>query len=317
MPGVIELEGLSVRFGKVEALRNLSGSFSGRAIGLLGPNGAGKTTLIHTLLGFHRPSAGSARVFGHDVRRNDKAARALIGYMPERDSFIAGMSAVRFVRMMGELSGLPPAQALERAHEALFYVGLGEARYRMLETYSLGMKQRAKLAQALVHGPKLLFLDEPTNGLDPPGRERMIKLIKNVRDAGDVHVILSSHLLRDVEECCEEVLILKDGKIARYCNLEEERRANRKFLELEIAGDVDAYVAAVRTLGCESARAGKRRIKMVLPPELRIRELYRLAAEQRAQIRHLDYKKDSLQDIFLKAMDLDPLGDADHGRLRA
>ncbi len=305
MQPVIELDGLSVRFGKLQALRELTGAFSGRAIGLLGPNGAGKTTLIHTLLGFYEPSAGTGRIFGQDIRRNDKAARSLIGYMPERDSFISGMSAVRFVRMMAELSGLPPAQALERAHEALFYVGLGEARYRMLESYSLGMKQRAKLAQALVHGPRVLFLDEPTNGLDPPGRERMISLIKDIRDSGDVHVILSSHLLRDVEDCCEEVLILKDGAIARYCNLEEERRTNRKFLELELAGDVDTYVASVEALGCESARHGKRRLKLILPPDLPIRELYRLAAEQNIQIRHLDYKKDSLQDIFLKAMDLD------------
>ncbi len=311
---IIELEGLTVRFGKVEALRNLTGSFTGRAIGLLGPNGAGKTTLIHTLLGFYEPASGTGKILGRDIHRQDKEARGLIGYMPERDSFIAGMSAVRFVRKMGELSGLPKEQALERAHEVLFYVGLGEARYRPLESYSLGMKQRAKLAQALVHGPRLVFLDEPTNGLDPPGRERMIQLIKDIRDSGQVHVILSSHLLRDVEECCEEVLILKAGEIVQYTNLEDERRANRKFLELEIAGDADAYVAAVAALGCESARASRRRIKMVLPPELEIRALYEVARDQQVQIRHLDYKRNSLQDIFLKAMDIESLGDAANGR---
>jgi ABC-2 type transport system ATP-binding protein len=302
MQPVIELENLSVRFGKVEALKNLSGAFSGRAIGLLGPNGAGKTTLIHALLGFYEPATGTGRIFGNDVRHQDKAARALIGYMPERDAFIAGMSTVRFLRLMAELSGVPPSQALERAHEALYYVGLGEARYRPLESYSLGMKQLAKLAQALVHGPKLLFLDEPTNGLDPPHRERMIRLIKEIRDTGEVHVILSSHLLRDVEECCEEVLILKDGEIAHFCNLEEERRANLKFLDLEIRGDSERYVASIEKLGCECALQAKRRIKVVLPPELEIRQLYELAREQGVQIRHLDYKKDSLQDIFLKAM---------------
>ena len=300
---VIEFEGLSVQFGKIRALDDLRGSFSGRSIGLLGPNGAGKTTLIHTLLGFYTPSAGTARVFGNDIRHQPREARALIGYMPERDSFISGMSAVRFVRMMAELSGLPPKQALERTHEALYYVGLGEARYRPIESYSLGMKQLAKLAQALVHGPKLLFLDEPTNGLDPPARERMIHLIREIRDTGDVHVILSSHLLRDVEECCEEVLILKDGRIAYHCNLEEERRANRKFLELEIrAEDKQRFVDSIEKLGCECG-LHKRRIKAVLPPGVPIRSLYEIAAEQNVQIRHLDYKKDSLQDIFLKAMD--------------
>jgi ABC-2 type transport system ATP-binding protein len=303
MNAVIELDDLSVRFGKLQALDGLTGSFSGRALGLLGPNGAGKTTLIHTLLGFYRPASGSARIFGQDIRSKDRAARSLIGYMPERDSFVAGMSAVRFVRMMAELSGLPARQALERTHEALYYVGLGEARYRMVETYSQGMKQLAKLAQALVHGPRLLFLDEPTNGLDPPARKRMINLIKEIRDTNEIHVVLSSHLLSDVEECCEEVLILKDGKIAYECNLDEERQSNRKFLEMEIVGAVDSYVESVRGLGCECAQQGKYRLKMVLPPELGIRELYRLAEEQGVQIRHLDYKKDSLQDIFLKAME--------------
>lgn len=303
MEPVIELNSLSVRFGRVEALKDLSGAFSGRAIGLLGPNGAGKTTLIHTLLGFHTPSAGTGRIFGKDIHHQDKAARALIGYMPERDSFVAGMSAVRFICKMAELSGLPPAQALERTHEALYYVGLGEARYRPLESYSLGMKQLAKLAQALVHGPRLLFLDEPTNGLDPPARERMIRLIKEIRDTNEVHVILSSHLLGDVEECCEEVLILKDGRIAYYCNLEEERRANRKFLELELRGNRDRFIAGATALGCEAAVSSKRRVKMILPPIVEIRQLYQLASEHDVQIRHLDYKKDSLQDIFLKAME--------------
>ena len=173
------------------------------------------------------------------MRTHAREVRSLIGYMPENDAFIASMSGVRFVRLMAELSGLPAEHALERAHEAFFYVGLGEVRYRALGTYSLGMKQAAKLAQAIVHGPKLLFLDEPTNGLDPPARLRMIQLIQEIRDRGDLHLILSSHLLRDVEECCDEVLILKDGNIAAFCNLEEERRANRRFLELETRGGVN------------------------------------------------------------------------------
>ncbi|HLE62129.1 MAG TPA: ABC transporter ATP-binding protein, partial [Pyrinomonadaceae bacterium] len=201
---VIDLDGLSVRFGRRSILKNLRGQLRGRAIGLLGPNGAGKTTLIHTLLGFHPPSSGTAHIFGQDITTETKRIRSFVGYMPERDSFIAKMSAVHFVRLMAELSGLPSAAALERAHEALFYVGLGEARYRSLDTYSLGMKQLAKLAQAIVHGPRLIFLDEPTNGLDPPARQRMIRLIAEIRDSGQPNILLSSHLLRDVEECCEE-----------------------------------------------------------------------------------------------------------------
>jgi len=300
---VIDLDGLSVTFGSRPILRDLRGELRGRAIGLLGPNGAGKTTLIHTLLGFHDPSSGTAHIFDRDIRSDAKQIRTLIGYMPERDSFIANMTCVHFVRLMAELSGLPSEAALERAHEALFYVGLGEARYRQLGTYSLGMKQLAKLAQAIVHGPRLIFLDEPTNGLDPPARARMIELIRQIRDSGKAHILLSSHLLRDVEECCEEILIIKQGRIAVYCNLEEERKANRKFLEIETRGDREAFVETVATLGCEYALTSERRLKLVLQNGVEIRDLYRIAAEQQVQIRRLNFKRDSLEDIFLKAME--------------
>lgn len=300
---VIELEGLEVRFGNRTILDNLNGSLSGRAIGLLGPNGAGKSTLINTLLGFYSPSHGTARVFGHDIRTAVRAVRGLIGYMPENDSFLAGMSAVAFVRYMAELSGLPSGAALERAHEALFYVGLGEARYRKLEEYSLGMKQLAKLAQAIAHGPKLLFLDEPTNGLDPPARQRMIRLIRDVRERGNLHLILCSHLLRDVEETCEEVLILKQGRIVQYANLEEERRLNRKFIEVETDVENAPFAEGLRGLGCECALAGDRRLKMVVGDNVEIRDVYRVAAERGVRIRRLNYKRDSLEDIFLKAME--------------
>lgn len=300
---VIDLNDLSVRFGGRPILQNLQGELRGRAIGLLGPNGAGKTTLIHTLLGFHSPSSGTAHIFGRDITIDAKQIRSLIGYMPERDSFIAKMSAVRFVRLMGELSGLPSEAALERAHEALFYVGLGEARYRSLDTYSLGMKQLAKLAQAIVHGPRLIFLDEPTNGLDPPARQRMIRLVREIRDSGKANIVLSSHLLRDVEECCEEILILKDGRLVVYCNLEEERKSNRRFLLLETRGDQNRFADAIRTLGCEYAITGDHRVKVVLREGIEVRDIYRIASEHDVQIRRLSYKRDSLEDIFLKAME--------------
>jgi ABC-2 type transport system ATP-binding protein len=304
MNSVIDLDGLGVTFGGRPILQDLRGPLNGRAIGLLGPNGAGKTTLIHTLLGFHAASAGTARIFGQDISTDAKQIRALIGYMPERDSFIAKMTCVHFVRLMAELSGMPPDAALERAHESLFYVGLGEARYRTLDTYSLGMKQLAKLAQAIVHGPKLIILDEPTNGLDPPTRLRMIRLIREIRDSGEARIMLSSHLLRDVEECCDEILVLKDGRIAANCNLEEERKANRKFIELEMrGGDNRAFAEAIGRLGCEYAFTNERRLKLVLPEGVEIRDLYKVAAGQEVQIRRLNFKRDSLEDIFLKAME--------------
>jgi ABC-2 type transport system ATP-binding protein len=307
MTPVIELEGLGVRFGKREILKSLTCSLSGRTIGLLGPNGAGKSTLINTLLGFYQPSGGTARIFGYDIRTQTKQIRSIVGYMPENDAFIANMTAVAFIRFMGELSGLPSEAALERAHESLFYVGLGESRYRKVGTYSLGMKQLAKLAQAIVHGPKLIILDEPTNGLDPPARQRMIRMIKEMREVHDVHIVLCSHLLRDVEEICEEVLILKDGRIVHYSNLEEERSANRHFVEMEPVGDSAAFAQALEGMGCECALSANR-LKAVLSSGMEIRDIYRLAAERDVQLRRLNYRRDTLEDIFLKAMETNTNG---------
>jgi ABC-2 type transport system ATP-binding protein len=301
--GVIDLEGLEVRLGNRTVLNGLTGALQGHVIGLLGPNGAGKSTLINTLLGFHRPSGGSAHVLGLDTYRERAQIRGAIGYMPENDSFIGNMSGVRFVRYMAELAGLPAGIALERAHEALFFVGLGEVRYRKVSTYSLGMKQLIKLAQALAHGPKLLILDEPTNGLDPIARQRMIQLIKDIRKEGSVRLLISSHLLPDIDETCDEVLILKSGRVAALCNIEEERRSNRSFMELETVGTTEQFSVRIRGLGCECACFPGGRIKLVIPDHVEARDLYVIASEQGVQIRRMNQRRDSLEDIFLRAMD--------------
>jgi ABC-2 type transport system ATP-binding protein len=303
MSSVIQLENLCVRLGSKTVLDRLNGSFSGRCIGLLGPNGAGKSTLINTFLGFYKPFQGSARVLGSRIDSEIRQIRALAGYMPEHESFIGQMTAVAFIRLMAELSGLPSQAALERAHEALFYVGLGEARYRKLATYSQGMRQLAKLAQAIAHGPKLVILDEPTNGLDPLGRQRMIRLVREIRDTGELHLILCSHLLRDVEECCDEVIILREGHIVHCSNLEEERQANRRFLEMETYGDDGSFAGAVAQLGCECALSGSHRMKIILPERFEMSALFHVAAERNVQLRRLSFRRDSLEDIFLKAME--------------
>jgi ABC-2 type transport system ATP-binding protein len=307
---VIDLEGLEVRLGNRTVLNGVTGALQGHVIGLLGPNGAGKSTLINTLLGFHRPSRGSAHIFGLDTYRERAQIRGAIGYMPENDSFIGNMSGVRFVRYMAELAGLPAREALERAHEALFFVGLGEVRYRKVSTYSLGMKQLIKLAQALAHGPKLLILDEPTNGLDPIARQRMIQLIKDIRQEGSVRLLISSHLLPDIDETCDEVLILKSGRIAALRNIEEERRSNRSFMELETVGSTEQFSVRIRGLGCECACFPGGRIKLVIPDHIEARDLYVIASEQGVQIRRMNQRRDSLEDIFLKAMDHESLGPA-------
>ena len=298
-----------MRLGKQPVLRDLSVCLRGRCVGLLGPNGAGKTTLLNTLLGFHRSRTGVARILGEDVG-DIRAVRPLVGYMPERDSFVAGMSGLRFVRLMGELSGLGSETALERAHEACYQVGLGEARYRPVDSYSAGMKQLVKLAQAIVHRPRVLFLDEPTNGLDPPGRDRMLRLVREIRDAGEARILFSSHLLRDVEECCDEALVLKEGRAATHCDIEHERRSNRKFLNLELQGDEEApsadaqaaFVQGMERLGCEVGKGGGRRLSAVLPDAVETTALYELALAANVRIGRLDYKRDSLEDIFQRAM---------------
>ena len=303
---VVELEDLRVKLGRREILRGIScrlgASGTGKAVGLLGPNGAGKSTLIQTLLGFIRPSGGRARILGLDCQRSSGAARARVGYMPENDSFIGEMTAVAFLRQFAELSGLPPNAALEKAHEVLFHVGLGEARYRELRTYSYGMKQMAKLAQAIVHGPELVVLDEPTNGLDPAARRRMLALITDMKETQGMSVLICSHLLRDIEQVCDEAVILKDGAIVHQCNLEEDRRSNKRFVELEVTGDDRHLRAALPEIGADGVPEGDGRWRIVLPVGVELDAIWALAARQNLLVRKLTHRRDSLEEIFLKAM---------------
>jgi ABC-2 type transport system ATP-binding protein len=309
MTPVIELQAMSVCLGGRTVLDQLTGSFGGYALGLLGPNGAGKSTLLNTLLGFYAPTKGSVQILGLDPHREPRKVRECVGYMPENDAFIASMTGVHFVRYMAELSGLPSKEALERAHELFLYVGLGEARYRKLEQYSIGMKQLVKLAIAMVHGPKVLLLDEPTNGLDPAARERMIRLIQEVIRSRKTRVIISSHLLHDVEQCCENVLILKQGRIRAYVDLEEQRQKNQKFLELDTSSMNEGFSSKVSHLGCELAvfpgNVGGYRVRVVLPKDIEVKILYELAAAHDILIRKMSYRRDSLEEIFLDAMQED------------
>jgi ABC-2 type transport system ATP-binding protein len=303
---VVELDNLKVKLGRREILRGISCRLGisgvGKVIGLLGPNGAGKSTLILTLLGFHKPVSGSARVLGFDCRHQAREVRTRIGYMPENDAFISNMSAVSFLSLMAQLSGLPEEIALEKAHQALFHVGLGEARYRELRTYSLGMKQMTKLAQAIIHGPELVILDEPTNGLDPAARQRMLRLVREMKEEHGMNVLMSSHLLRDVEQVCDEVVILRDGALVHECNLEEERRSNKCFVELEVSGDDSNLRGALPTVGADGVSEGNGRWRVVLPPGVEVEALWGLLAQQDLLVRKLTHRRDTLEEIFLKAM---------------
>ena len=239
---LLELSELQVEYGAVAALDGVSGSIPRGAVGLLGANGAGKTTLLRTILGFVRPSRGSIRVLGLDPRREPMEVRRRLGYMPEGDAFVAGMHAAGFVAYAGELSGLARDEATGRAHEVLDYVGLGEARYRQVETFSTGMKQRVKLAQALVHDPDLLLLDEPTSGLDPGGRDEMLALLADIVARLQINVILSTHLLPDVERVCSSVLVLDQGRVKAAGPLSSLLGARRLSYHVRLRGEAAAFL---------------------------------------------------------------------------
>jgi len=213
------------------------------------------------------------------------------------------MNAVTFVAYAGELCGMPRSDAIQRAHEVLYYVGLGEARYRMVQTYSVGMRQRIKLAQALVHDPELLFLDEPTNGMDPNGRHEILDLIKEISTEKDMHIILSSHLLPDVEYTCKDVIVLHQGKLVIQGNIEELRDDYRKLFEVKIKGDGEIFTSELKNLGCKCRETEDGILRIALSEDIESDVFFRLAAEHGIQIRHLRATQHSLEDIFTQAVE--------------
>jgi ABC-2 type transport system ATP-binding protein len=276
--------------------------FAGGSMGLLGPNGAGKSTLLKTLLGFITPKTGGGKVLGSDVRTQQLAIRQKIGYMPENDCHIPGMNAVTFVAYAGQLAGMKPKDSLQRAHEILFYVGLGEARYRNVETYSTGMKQRIKLAQALVHDPELIFLDEPTNGLDPKGRIEMLDLVRDISSSKGIHVILSSHLLPDVEWVCRDAMVLHKGRRLASGGIEELKRGVGAVFECRIKGDVRAFIDELAILGCTCTAGDDGILRIGMVDGLGSQSLLRVARDHHVQIRHLVPLRQSLEDVFLQVI---------------
>jgi ABC-2 type transport system ATP-binding protein len=296
MQPVIELQRVSVRYGRQFALRDVTATFPTGAVGLLGPNGAGKSTMIKALLGLLPPDTGDMKVLGL------LQIRARIGYMPENDAHIPRMNAVTFVAYCGELAGLPSADAMQRAHEVLYYVGLGEARYRLIEQYSTGMKQRIKLAQALVHDPSLLFLDEPTNGMDPKGRDEMLELIRDIAHNKQINLILSSHLLPDVEYTCDHVVVLDKGGVATEGPIAALKGPGGRVFELRVKGDADEFLAAMRGAGLECHATDEDVMRVFVPDERGPRFLFTLASEHKVQVRHLRASLPTLEDVFAKAV---------------
>ena len=299
---VVTLDRVSVRYGRSPALREVSAAFPPGAVGLLGPNGAGKSTMLKSLLAFLTPEQGEMRVLGLDVRRSALQIRSRIGYMPESDAHIPGMNAVSFVAYCGEMAGLPRADAMQRAHEVLYYVGLGEARYRNVETYSTGMKQRIKLAQALVHDPDLLFLDEPTNGMDPKGRDEMLELIRDIAHNKGLSLILSSHLLPDVEYTCDYVVVMDKGSVATQGPIDGLKEHGGRVFELRIKGDSAAFVEILRAAGLECHETDEDIMRVFVPDDRGAEYLFRLASTHQVQVRHLRASVPTLEDVFAHAV---------------
>ncbi|MXV84243.1 ABC transporter ATP-binding protein [Candidatus Poribacteria bacterium] len=307
MKMLIEVKNVSLLFGTTTALDNLSLQVEGGAVGLLGPNGAGKSTLIKTLLGFLKPNEGAATVFGLDAQTHPLEIRKQVGYMPEDECLIPGMTAVQFVSYAGELCGMPRRDALQRAHEVLYYVGLDEERYRTVDGYSAGMKQRVKLAQALVHDPTLLLLDEPTNGMDTSGREEMLELVKDIATDKNINVILSSHLLPDVEFACKEIVALSHGSVAIQGQIETLKENKGQSFDLKIVGDSDAYITALERHNFQVELHPDKRLRVTSAHQEQTETtfFFKLAYDTGVQLRQLRGVKHTLEDIFAEVMSVD------------
>jgi ABC-2 type transport system ATP-binding protein len=261
-PFIIETNRLGKTYGTQAALSEVTVDVPPGTIGLLGPNGAGKSTFIKCLLNLETPSTGTARVLGRDIRTGNRTSREKVGYSPEQDCHISGMAGCEYVTYCGQLSGMPMQLARQRTHEILDLVGMGQERYRPVDTYSTGMRQRVKLAQALVHDPQVVFLDEPTNGLDPSGREHILKLIGSLWSDLGISVVMSSHLLRDIERVCDRVIIIGNGRVLEHDSIVALKSRHRRIVELAPSTSIDRFIAVLGAAGAQVSRLSNGRLRV-------------------------------------------------------
>ncbi len=300
METTIELNGLNFSYGDIKAVDNVSLNTKKGIYGLLGPNGAGKTTLMKLILGFLKAQSGNGKVLGYGIEENRRELREQVGYMSESDSLIPGMDAVDFTSYLGRLSGMPKQEAIKRAHEVLYYVGLEESRYRKIETYSSGMMQRLKLASSIVHDPVLLFLDEPTSGMDPGSRKEMIELINDISRKGTMSIIISSHILPDIEATCEDVIIMDKGKIIANEKISVIASKEIDIFEIKLGRDTSGFLKKFRKFKYEEGDRGV--IRMQLPSDFSTKEIFDAALESGTHIKHFLKRKSTLEDTFMNAI---------------
>jgi ABC-2 type transport system ATP-binding protein len=301
---LFSLQGVNKSYGKVKALRDLNVAMPEGAIGLLGPNGAGKTTMIRTLLGLIKIDSGGGEVLGMNVRTRRLDIRQAVGFVPEDECLFPGVEGVEFVSYAGELCGMLPKDAMQRAHEVLDYVGLGEARYRKVESYSTGMKQRLKIASAIVHDPRMLILDEPTNGMDPAGRIEVLELSRDLAQKKGMSLLFSSHLLPDVEAVCEHIMVLGSGKLLASGRIEDLKKTVRRQFDLRVKTDAVAFARSLRDVGLTVEP--KDDLLVVDLPEGREPSIFWQTAQASGeQIRLLRPRQSSLEEVFLDAISAD------------
>ncbi len=298
-PPRIRAEEILVRYGKIIALDSFTASIPHGIVGILGPNGAGKTTFIKVLLGLVKPERGKFTING----RGAFDIRDIVGYMPESECLIESMNAFEMVSYMGCLSGMPVEDAIQRGHEVLDFVGIGEERYREIDSYSTGMKQRVKLAQAIVHDPEVLMLDEPTNGMDPEGREEMLELISRIGKFGKT-ILVSSHLLHEVEQVCEYMIIIDQGKLLKEGDMEKLLSPEAGRYRVKVRGETEAikrFYKIIRERYKPVQVVNERgQGTIVLKGVDNSEHILRTAREVGVQIRY--YRPDilSLEDVFLE-----------------
>jgi ABC-2 type transport system ATP-binding protein len=297
---LLSIRNFSVAYGKRRVLDNISLELPNAAVGLLGPNGAGKSTLIKAILGLLPPVEGTGRFMDFQLGTNDRRIRQYVGYMPESDCLIPGFNAVKLVSYCAQLNGMEYRESLKRAHKVLYLVGLGEARYRNLDSYSTGMKQRLKLAQAIVHDPYLLFLDEPTNGLDPDGREEMLDLIRQIAQIENRCIVLSSHLMRDVERCTDYLVIMDQQQIKCSGYLKDLCAGAQDRYQVRVNGDRDLAVALLRAKGITVDQIHPRepnfevQLDDLHPP----RDLFAILIAKGIQIRQLVPRRFTVEEVY-------------------
>jgi len=294
---LISAKDLTKHYGDVHALDGLTCDVAPGVVGFVGANGAGKTTFLRILLGLLESTSGTASVLGFDIASQALEVRKVVGYMPEHDCLPLDVSATEFVSHMGEMSGLPFTAARERAAEMLRHVGLHEERYRLIGSYSTGMKQRVKLAQALVHDPRLLLLDEPTNGLDPEGRDEMLELVERTGRSFGISLLLTSHLLGEIERVCETVIAIDAGKLQYFGGV--SAFTNRtQVLMVDTDDELPEFAAKLRARGLDVDGAGVR-LRVALKDDATYDVVRDVAAELNAPLARMELERHRLEELFV------------------